>query len=222
MKISEKNNKSNNKAMQNNILYGCVCMAAIFFCIILGRKVFSKNEFAPVEKIELEEKEMSNISEIRNPVYELFYGEWEITETIYVDPVPTYGTTYTEQQIEDAKSYYYDHTEIRKIQFTPDIVLVNGNESYDEITYTYVVFPADIDYNIHFAMTSKDIGLTEEYADYYLFVRATSGKSDTVIEFFLKDHATIIVCYDGFYCVEYTKVSDNGNNPEITIFLGKN
>ena len=83
-----------------------------------------------------------------------------------------------------------------------------------------MVFPAGIDYHIHFTMTLKDIGLTEDGAGYYLFVWAESGKSNKIMEFFIKDAATIIACYDGFYCVEYTKVSEDGNSSEIVIITG--
>lgn len=186
--------------------------------IFSEKNLFSKEEFLSSNKMELEENKTSYFS--KNPSYELFYGEWEISEIVYVDPVPTRGTEYTEQELEDSKSYYYNNTEIRKIQFMPDTIVVNGSKNYDEIIYDYIVFPADIDYHIHFTMTSKDIGLTEDVSDYYLFIKAISGKSNIIITFFIKDPTTIIAYY-GFYCVEYNKISDDGNASEISIIVGK-
>lgn len=77
------------------------------------------------EDLEPEENEMPYISEMKNPSYELFYGEWQISEVLYIDPLPMRGTEYTDQEVADVKSYYYDNTEIRKIQFTSDEIVIN-------------------------------------------------------------------------------------------------
>lgn len=153
-----------------------------------------------------------------NPRYTLFYGEWEVTEFIYADSVPVNGIKYTESELQKVKSNFLKDNKIKKIKFTPDNIIINGSEKINNIIYNVVIFPANDSYKIHFTMTLKDIGLTENKSSYYVFVKMVT-KNDFLLEansFFIKDDNTIIL-YKDSYCIEYTRISydEGSSNPVI-------
>ena len=119
------------------------------------KKVAQKNSIEMSE----ESSEKKNEAEVKNPYYELFYGEWEATDNIYVDPIPINGVCYNEKEVEEAKQYYIEHLEARTIQFTRDKMVVNGTDVRDTIYYDMTTFPATNDYQLYFTMTLEDLSL---------------------------------------------------------------
>ena len=95
------------------------------------------------------------------------------------------------------------------------------NTVIDNIKYKYRLFPADDDYNLHFTMTLKDIGLTEAEGNYFAFVavEAPSGKSFWGSQFFIKDKNTLIML-KGSYCIEYRRISYKGGSERPVIISG--
>lgn len=157
----------------------------------------------------------------KNPLYTLFYGEWEVTDRVYVDPMPTKDSYYhTDAEIESAKEFYRDSNRLTTIQFAPDFVVVNG-DTVTDIRYDCEIFPANDDYRIHFTMTLKDIGLSEEQGSYFAFVEVDSapGVLTGFREFFVKDVDTLIF-YWGAYCIEYKRVSYEGGSEEPSFING--
>lgn len=171
-------------------------------------------------KEETEERQESDRAHVewKNSYYELFYGEWEATEKIYIDPIPVRGAPY--EDIEEAKKYYIENLEVEKIQFTPDKMIINENDVREDLQYDITVFPARDNYYLHFTMTLEDIGLTEEQGKYYAYVEVKEMVSGgKFIRFFIKDENTIILYYRT-YCVEYTRTSYEGGSQEPVIISG--
>ena len=167
--------------------------------------------------------EISNLipTTFSNLSYELFYGEWETSGRIYMDPVPVNGVHYSDSETKDTEDAIFKNIKTRKIQFTSNRIVINGNEIKENIDYKFRIFPSDDNYKIHFTMTLKDIGLTEAEGNYYVFVE-TKTEDGSVFEgsrFFIKDENTLIV-YRGYYCIEYTRVSFDGGSSEPVIISG--
>ena len=157
----------------------------------------------------------------KNMSYEMFYGEWEATNHIYVDPVPVRGINYDQNMLRERAESIYEGIRETRIQFTQENVIINGNEMVDNITYKFTIFPADDNYALHFTMTLKDIGLIEAESNYYVFVEVESKELQSFwgSNFFIKDQNTLIMLGDG-YCVEYTRISYDGGSEEAVIITG--
>jgi len=163
----------------------------------------------------------SKLTTSNNLSYELFYGEWEASNRIYIDPVPINGVHYSDSEVKETEDTIFKNIKTNKIQFTSNCIVINGNEIKENIDYNFRIFPSDDNYKIHFTMTLKDIGLTEAEGNYYVFVE-TKTEDSSVFEgsrFFIKDENTLIV-YRGYYCVEYTRVSFDGGSSEPVIIPG--
>jgi hypothetical protein len=169
------------------------------------------------------EREYSNAkpTTYNNLSYELFYGEWEASDRIYIDPVPINGVHYSDSEVKETADTILKNIKTQKIQFTSNCIVINGNEIRENIDYKFRIFPSDDNYKIHFTMTLKDIGLTEAEGNYYVFVE-TKTEDDSVFEgssFFIKDENTLVV-YRGYYCIEYTRVSFDGGSSKPVIIPG--
>lgn len=180
------------------------------------KKMVSQNS---IEKSE-ESSKGENKVKVKNPYYELFYGEWEATGNIYVDSVLVNGICYSEKEVEEAKEYYNEHLEAKTIQFAQNKMIVNGTDVRDNIYYDMTTFPARNDYQLYFTMKLEDIGLTEEVGKYYTYVEVEEESEDSYyISFFIKDENTIIVFHQN-YCVEYRRTSYEGGSQEPIIIIG--
>lgn len=157
---------------------------------------------------------------LENEVNQMFYGEWEVTDCIYVDMVPVNGVEYTEEEIQKVKENILEKA-WKEIQFIQSGVVIDDSEKWENVKYNMVVFPSDDDYKIHFTMQLADIGLTENDGKYYLFVEVQNddGLVEDVICFFVKSQNEIIV-YKGSYCILYERKSYEGGNPEIVVIKG--
>ncbi|WP_349944221.1 hypothetical protein ABFV83_12370 [Lacrimispora sp. BS-2] len=157
----------------------------------------------------------------KNAAYEMFYGEWEVTDHIYVDPTPFRGIHYSEYEVEEQKASILKGISTKTIQFTQKNIVINGNEMIENIRYKYSIFPATDNYHLHFEMTLKDIGLTKAEGNYFVYVEVETASDESfgVSSFFVKDENTLIV-YRGHYCVEYTRISYDGGSEEPVIISG--
>lgn len=164
---------------------------------------------------QLKIQDEATIEKIPNSrLYELFYGEWEISETIYAEPMPIRGIYYEEDELLNLQGKYFNEEEIRKIKLTPDYIQVN-DEAVQKAQYRYLIFPADDLYRLHFTITLKDLGLTEENGNYYVYVEVENEENES-FSFFIKDADTIIVSHDDYF-IEYKKESDIGNGALVII-----
>lgn len=155
--------------------------------------------------------------EVGNAFYQMFYGEWEITECVYLDKIPVRGVEYTEEEIlEVSQEILADAW--KKIQFTRDKIVIDNSQTWEMVRYNIIIFPADNDYMLHFTMKLQDIGITEEGGKYYVLVKAEGGERRN-ITFFVKDEDTIIV-YESSYCIEYRRISFEGGNQEPAVIVG--
>lgn len=154
-----------------------------------------------------------------NPYSALFYGEWEATDTVYIDPMPVQGISYDEQELEEQKNYLIENNDKRKIQFTRETIAYNDDGGLKPVTYKIIVFPARDDYHLHFNLTLQDIGLTEQAGNYYVYVEAETEEDSDTVTFFIKDDDTLLV-YEGFYVMEYRRVSYEGGCEEPVVILG--
>ncbi|MDE7062698.1 MAG: hypothetical protein K2O73_05580 [Lachnospiraceae bacterium] len=173
----------------------------------------------------------------KNPWYAMFYGEWEATDIVYVDPLPLQGVQgggfLTEEEQEDVKIEFAQRMkeEIPKIKFAQDQIVVNDTRVIEKARYNVIAFPTMDDYLIHFTMTLADIGLTEEKGDYYVFVAASGYENKKNLngewglghllaaQFFVKDENTLIF-YEGSWCIEYKRVSYEGGREDPVIIVG--
>lgn len=168
------------------IILICIALCLTFF-LVYNMQFFSKKQVCS------------------NPHYTMFYGEWEITEDIYVDPIPVRDVIYSQSELEQMKEHIYKNSKIEKIQILPEGIIVNNTKKIENITYVTKIFPANDEYGIHFTLTLRDIGLTKDKAPYYAFVEVKINEPEFEnIRFFLKDENTIIM-YFGSYCVTYKK-----------------
>ena len=152
-----------------------------------------------------------------NAFYQMFYGEWEITECVYLDKIPVSGVEYTEEEMLEASQEVLAGA-WKKIQFTRERIVIDDNQTWETVRYNIVIFPADDDYMLHFTMQLQDIGITEEAGKYYVLVEVNGGEKEN-ITFFVKDEDTIIV-YKNSYCIEYRRISFEGGSQEPAIILG--
>lgn len=173
----------------------------------------------------------------KNPWYAMFYGEWEATNIVYVDPLPLQGVQgggfLTEEEQEEVKIEFAGRMkeEIPKIKFAQDQIIVNDKRVIEQVRYNVIAFPAMDDYLIHFTMTLADIGLTEENGDYYVFVEASGYENKKITNeewglghslaarFFVKDENTLIF-YEGSWCIEFKRLSYEGGDENPVIIIG--
>lgn len=178
-----------------------------------------KEEISCLEDETAEKQAASDLEdeEAENAFYQMFYGEWEITENVYLDKIPVRGVEYTEEEIWEVSQEILAGA-WKKIQFTRDKIVIDDNQMWEMVKYNIIVFPADDDYMLHFTMKLQDIGITEEAGKYYVLIEVTGGEKEN-ITFFVKDENTIIV-YKNSYCIEYRRISFEGGNQEPAIILG--
>lgn len=148
------------------------------------------------------------------PANELFYGEWEVTDIVYVNPiiardVPPYTPEEMEIAGEDFVRKIHENG-IEKIRFLQNTVMVNGWEKEDVI-YEIVIFPSREYQWINNNMLLSEMGMTKDAGQYYAYVTADWGdaKKDggaSVLHFYIKDKDTLLVNYDSC-CVEYQRNS---------------
>lgn len=178
-----------------------------------------KGEISYLEDETAEKQAVSDSEdeEVENAFYQMFYGEWEITECVYLDKIPVRGVEYTEEEILEASQEILTGA-WKKIQFTRDRIVIDDNQIWEMVRYNIIIFPADNDYMLHFTMQLQDIGITEEAGEYYALVEVNGGEKEN-ITFFVKDEDTIIV-YKNSYCIEYRRISFEGGSQEPAIILG--
>lgn len=169
------------------------------------------------EQVVKEEIPCLEDEEAENAFYQMFYGEWEITECVYLDKIPVRGVEYTEEEILEVSQEILAGA-WKKIQFTRDRIVIDDNQMWETVRYNIIIFPSDNDYMLHFTMKLQDIGITEEAGKYYVLVEV-EGEERGKITFFVKDEDTIIV-YKNSYCIEYRRISFEGGNQEPAIILG--
>lgn len=153
--------------------------------------------------------------------YEIFYGEWEVSDRIYIDPVPIRGVQYDETMLKERSESILKDISVKEIKFTDETAVINRDKVIDNIRYKLIIIPADDNYKLHFTMTLKDIGLLETEANYFVFVKVESRDiySFWGNSFFIKNKNTIIMLGDG-YCVEYNRTSYDGGSEEVVIIGG--
>lgn len=157
----------------------------------------------------------------KNHPYELFYGEWEITDVIYVDPMVVNGTYLSEEEISFFKEEKYAGQDERKIRFAENELVINEVEVWSNIDYRVIIIPNDEDYELYHTMTLGDLGLTKDKADYYSYVEVLYGNSkEQALHFFMKDENTIILYWLGSYAIEYKRISYDGGSEKPIIILG--
>lgn len=178
-----------------------------------------KGEISYLENGTAEKQAVSDLEdeETENAFYQMFYGEWEITECVYLDKIPVSGVEYTEEEMLEVSQEILASA-WKKIQFTRDRIVIDDNQTWETVRYNIVIFPADDDYMLHFTMQLQDIGITEEAGKYYALVEVNGGEKEN-ITFFVKDEDTIIV-YKNSYCIEYRRISFEGGTQEPAIILG--
>lgn len=169
-----------------------------------------------------EEKEQGEWHEKeKNYPYELFYGEWEITDVIYVDPMVVNGTYLSEEEINFFKEEKYAGQDERKIKFAENELVINETEVWRKIDYRVIIIPNEEDYELYHTMTLGDLGLTKDKADYYSYVEVLYGNSnEQALHFFIKDENTIILYWLGSYAIEYKRISYDGGSEKPIIILG--
>lgn len=150
----------------------------------------------------------------KNPVDALFYGEWELTDVIYVNPILAPGIPpFTEKEAEEfGKEYIQGIREegVVKVQFLQNAIMINGEKKYDCI-YEIIIFPSREYQRINYNMLLSEMGMTEEAGRYYAFVTADwdeegENKYDSVLYFYIKDENTLLMNYSSC-CVEYRRTS---------------
>ena len=200
----------------------------ILFIISIGLVLLSacskeeqvvREETSYLEDESAEKQEVSNLEDEKteNAFYQMFYGEWEVTECVYLDKIPVRGVEYTEEEMLEASQEILAGA-WKKIQFTRDRIVIDDNQTWEMVRYNIIIFPADNDYMLHFTMQMQDIGITEEAGKYYVLVEVNGGEKEN-ITFFVKDEDTIIV-YKNSYCIEYRRISFEGGSQEPIIVSG--
>lgn len=157
----------------------------------------------------------------RNPYYEMFYGEWQMTENIYVNPSPVRGIYYSSVEInERIKEILKKKNLIKNVKFTSEEVIMDKTKKIKDIYYENIIFSENRDYEIIQGQgtTLKDIGLDE--GKYYVFVRLKSEEYSFLQGqgFFIKDKNTLIM-HTGYGCyIEYKRISYDGGS-EVPVLI---
>lgn len=142
-----------------------------------------------------------------NPAYALFYGEWERTGKVYVNPGVYQGN-----------SGYINEEE--KIQFTREKIVIDGEKKWRDVRYDIEICAAVDDHRIYDTVTLADIGLTKAEGSYYAYVEAEwieeNAESDNRMQlgFWIKDENTLVFCQKGC-CIEYRRTSYEGGSEKI-------
>ncbi len=195
------------------ISFGVILLSAC------SKEQIVKEEISCLEDETAEKQAVSTLEDekVENAFYQMFYGEWEITECVYLDKIPVRGVEYTEEEILEVSQEILTSA-WKKIQFTRDEIVIDDSQTWERVRYNIIIFPADNDYMLYFTMKLQDIGITEEAGKYYVLVEVEGGEKRN-ITFFVKDEDTIIV-YKNSYCIEYRRISFEGGNQEPAIILG--
>ena len=69
-----------------------------------------------------------------NAFYQMFYGEWEITECVYLDKIPVSGVEYTEEEMLEASQEVLAGA-WKKIQFTRERIVIDDNQTWETVRY---------------------------------------------------------------------------------------
>lgn len=149
----------------------------------------------------------------RNAYYEMFYGEWQMTENIYVSPSPVRGIYYSSEEInERIKEILKKEDLINNVKFTSKEVILNNTKKIKDIYYENIIFSENKDYEIIQGQgtTLKDIGLDE--GKYYVFVRLKSEEYSLLQGqgFFIKDKNTLIMHTEYGCYIEYKRITYDG------------
>lgn len=148
------------------------------------------------------------------PAIELFYGEWEVTDMVYVNPMIAHDVPpYTPEEMEIVGEEFVREIHengIEKICFLQDAVIVNG-EKREDVIYEIVIFSSREYQWINDNMLLSEMGVAKDAGRYYAYVTADwvdmeNDGSSSVLHFYIKDKDTLIVNYNS-YCVEYQRNS---------------
>lgn len=98
-----------------------------------------KEEISYLEDETVEKQAVSDLEneEAENAFYQIFYGEWEITECVYLDIIPVRGVEYTEEEIWEVSQEILAGA-WKKIQFTKDKIVFDDNQTWEMVKYNSI------------------------------------------------------------------------------------